>query len=202
MGRKKRVPRVMAAHSVGVRWITLIYFCSGICSLIDEVVWVRLLKLTLGNTVYASSIVISMFMGGLALGALLMTRFADRVERPLRLYALLEVCATFSALSLPIALRFADQGYRWFYTQAHPSPAGLLALQVIVSAVLLLVPAMVMGSTLPLLSRYVTAVHDRVGRLVGRLYALNMLGATLGTFLAGFVLIRSVGVMGTLYIAA
>ena len=52
----------------GIGWIMLIYFLSGTCSLIDEVIWVRLLKLTLGNTIYASSIVVSMFMGGLALG--------------------------------------------------------------------------------------------------------------------------------------
>lgn len=59
-------------NHAGIKWVMLIYLCSGICSLMDEVVWVRLLKLTLGNTVYASSIVVSMFMAGLALGALIM----------------------------------------------------------------------------------------------------------------------------------
>jgi spermidine synthase len=180
----------------------MIYFFSGVCSLIDEVIWVRLLKLTLGNTVYASSIVVSMFMGGLALGALIMARYADRVKRRLRLYAILEICATMSALALPFVLRFVDGGYRWFYINYHPSPRVLLLVQVFVSALVLLVPAMLMGSTLPLLGRYVTGLKDRVGHLVGRLYALNMLGAMLGCFLAGFVLIRFVGVMGSLYIAA
>jgi len=180
----------------------LIYFCSGVCSLIDEVVWVRLLKLTLGNTVYASSIVVSVFMGGLALGALVMGRYADQVRRRLRLYALLEVIAALSALSLPWILQFADGAYRWFFVKYQPLPAGLLAVQVIISAGVLLVPTMVMGSTLPLLGRYVTALQNRVGPLVGRLYALNMLGAALGCFLAGFVLIRTFGVMGALYIAA
>ena len=65
-------PNPNIARRASVNWIMLIYFTSGACSLIDEVVWVRLLKLTLGNTVYASSIVVSMFMGGLALGALIM----------------------------------------------------------------------------------------------------------------------------------
>jgi len=189
-------------YSAGIKWVMLIYFCSGLCSLIDEVVWVRLLKLTLGNTVYASSIVVSVFMGGLALGALIMARHADRVRKQLRLYAVLEVCAAVSALSLPLALRFADVAYRWFYVKYHPSPAGLMVVQVIVSAGLLMVPTMVMGSTLPLLGRYVTSVQDRVGRVVGRLYALNTFGAAFGCFLAGFVLIRMMGVMGTVYIAA
>jgi spermidine synthase len=166
------------------------------------VVWVRLLKLTLGNTVHASSVVVSMFMGGLALGALVMSRFADRVQRRLRLYALLEVCATVSALAIPFLLKAADAAYRWFYLTYQPTQTTLTIVQVVVSACILLFPAMVMGSTLPLLGRYLTSVRGSVGRLVGRLYALNTLGAAVGCFLAGFVLIRLVGVMGTLYIAA
>jgi spermidine synthase len=207
MSRKPRrkdssVTKPMASDAAGIKWVMLIYFCSGACSLIDEVVWVRLLKLTLGNTVYASSIVVSVFMGGLALGALVMGRYADGIRRRLRLYALLEVVATVSALSLPWLLELVGAVYKWFFVEFEPSPTVLLFLQVVISTVVLLVPSTVMGSTLPLLGRYVTGLGSRVGRLVGRLYALNMLGAAIGCFLAGFVLIRLVGVMGTLYIAA
>ena len=92
------------ASPAAVRWLIVIYFCSGACSLMDEVVWVRLLKLALGNTIYASSIVVSTFMGGLALGALVMGRYADRIRRRLRLYAVLELAVTVSALALPWAL--------------------------------------------------------------------------------------------------
>jgi tetratricopeptide (TPR) repeat protein len=145
-----------------------LYFCSGAGSLIDEVVWVRLLKLTLGNTVYASSIVVSVFMGGLALGALIMARFADRVRNRLRLYALLEICATISALLLPLALKFADGIYRWFFVKYHPLSSSLYLVQIIVSTVILLVPTLAMGSTLPLLGRYVTSLQYRIGSLVGR----------------------------------
>ncbi|MHC4843891.1 MAG: fused MFS/spermidine synthase, partial [Planctomycetota bacterium] len=198
---KKALKAGLVVHPA-VKWVMLIYFCSGVCSLMDEVVWVRLLKLTLGNTAYASCIVVSMFMAGLALGALIMGRYSDQVQRPLRLYVILELCATVSALLLPLALRFADQAYRWFFLAYRPSGTELLLLQVIVSAMILLVPAMVMGSTFPLLGRYVTNLSSMVGRLVGRLYTLNMLGATLGCFLAGFIFIRIAGVMGTVYIAA
>ena len=186
----------------GVGWIMLIYFVSGACSLIDEVVWVRLLKLTFGNTVYASSIVVSTFMGGLALGALIMGRYSDRISRRLRLYFLLETFVTISAVSLPFALRVADNVYVWFYRSYGPTNAQLLIVQVLISAAILLVPSLLMGSTLPLLGRFVTAFEKEAGHLVGRLYALNTLGAAAGCFLAGFVLIRAYGVMGTLYIAA
>src|SRR5436853_6897282 len=85
-------------------WVLLLFFSSGLCSLIDEVVWARLIKLSLGNTEYASSIVVSVFMGGLALGALIMGRYSDRVTRPLVVYARLELCATASALMFPFLL--------------------------------------------------------------------------------------------------
>jgi len=187
---------------VGVGWIMLIYFVSGACSLIDEVIWVRLLKLTLGNTVYASSIVVSTFMGGLAFGAFVMGRYSDRISKRLRLYVLLETLVTISAVSLPFALKVADNVYVWFYRSYSPSNSQLLIVQVLISAVILLVPSLLMGSTLPLLGRFVTAFEKESGHLVGKLYALNTLGAAAGCFLAGFVLIRAFGVLGSLYIAA
>ncbi|MBN1806438.1 MAG: fused MFS/spermidine synthase [Sedimentisphaerales bacterium] len=183
-------------------WLMLIYFASGACSLMDEVVWVRLLKLTLGNTVYASSIVVSTFMGGLALGALVMGRYSDRIVRRLRLYALLETIITISVLSLPWGLKMADKFYVWFYRVYDPTYRELLIVQVIISGLILIVPSMLMGSTLPLLGRFVTSLEKEAGHLVGRLYAINTLGAVVGCFLAGFVLIRFFGVMNTLYAAA
>ncbi len=201
-GNKSRSSEPELLRRKCIKWIILIYFVSGVCSLIDEVVWVRLLKLTLGNTVYAASIVVSMFMGGLALGALIMSRYSDQVKNRLRLYALLETLVTVSALLLPIGLKQADQVYIWFFRAYQPSHWQLLIVQVIISAGLLLVPSMLMGSTLPLLGRFVTSLEKETGHLVGKLYALNTLGAAAGCFLAGFVLIRAFGVMGTLYTAA
>ncbi|MGD8785936.1 MAG: fused MFS/spermidine synthase, partial [Phycisphaerales bacterium] len=185
-----------------IKWLMLIYFASGVCSLIDEVVWVRLLKLILGNTVYASSIVVSTFMGGLALGAFIMSRYSDSIRKRLQLYALLETLITISALSLPWALKIVDKAYVWFYRSFDPTNRVLLVVQIIVSGLILLVPSVLMGSTLPLLGRFVTSLEKETGRLVGRLYTLNTLGAAVGCFLAGFVLLRLYGVMGTLYTAA
>ncbi len=193
---------LVVTRTASVNCIMLVYFASGACSLIDEVVWVRLLKLTLGNTVYATSIVVSVFMAGLALGALIMGRYCDRIKNHLRLYALLEALITILALSLPWALKIADGAYVWFYQTHHPTQAQLLIVQVIISTLILLIPTVLMGSTLPLLGRFITALEQEAGHLVGRLYALNTLGAAAGCFLAGFVLIRALGVMGTLYIAA
>jgi spermidine synthase len=190
------------SESIALKLVMLIYFFSGVCALMDEVVWVRLLKLTIGNTVYASSIVVSVFMGGLALGALIMSKYTDKIVKRLRLYAILELFATISALLFPLFLKLMDRVYQNIFIQFDPSSKALLFFQIIVSAILLLFPAMAMGSTLPLIGRYITSLRDKVGNLVGKLYALNTLGAALGCFLSGFVLIRVVGVIGTIYVAA
>jgi spermidine synthase len=185
-----------------IRWVMAIFFCSGMCSLIDEVVWFRLIKLTLGNTVYASSVVVSVFMGGLALGALVMSRRADRVGRPLLLYALLEIAVALATVAHPVALGAADGIYRLLFVKLQTLPQATLAVQVVLSSAILLVPTMLMGSTLPLLGRFVTTLQDQIGLRVGRLYAINTLGAAAGCFLAGFVLMRMIGVIPTLYAAA
>jgi spermidine synthase len=184
------------------RAIAGLYFLSGACSLMDQVVWVRLLKLTLGNTVYATTVVVSVFLGGLALGALILSRFADRIERRLEAYAALETVVTVAALAVPWLLARADALYAWFFRTQSPSPPLLLLGQVAVSAAILLVPTVAMGATLPLLARAVAVFEDDSGRRVGRLYAINTLGAATGCFAAGFVMIRTLGVMGTLWAAA
>ena len=192
----------VVSRAAVVNCLMLIYLVSGACSLIDEVVWLRLLKLILGNTVYASSVVVSVFMAGLALGALLMGRVCDRIRRPLRLYPLIELAITVTALLSPWALRSADAAYLWFCRTWQPGAPWLIAGQVVISTLILLVPTLLMGSTLPLLGRFVASVEKDTGPLVGRLYALNTLGAAAGCCLAGFVFIRWLGVLGTLRLAA
>jgi spermidine synthase len=182
--------------------VMLIYCTSGACSLIYEVIWVRLLKLTIGNTVYASTTVVSVFMAGLALGAFVMGRFSDRIGNRLKVYALLEILITISAVLSPLALRTADEIYVWFYRLYNPSNLQLLAVQIPISACIVFIPSFLMGSTLPLLGRLVTSIETEAGHLVGKLYAINTLGAAFGCFMAGFVFIRFLGVMGTLYLAA
>jgi spermidine synthase len=179
-----------------------IYFLSGLCALIDEVIWVRLIKLSLGNTVYASSIVVSVFMGGLALGALIMARYAHRIKKPLKTYALLEACATVLALSVPFLLKFAEHAYALLFNFLGPSSKVLFIVQFLVAALTILIPTILMGSTLPLVGLFITRTSSTVGKIVGRLYAINTFGAAVGCYLAGFVFLRHTGIMETLYITA
>ncbi len=115
----------------------------------------------------------------------------------------MEIVATVSALIFPLSLGLADKFYRWlFQNSPFLSSELLLVIQILLSAALLLIPTIAMGSTIPLLAQLIVTVKKDVGNIVGRLYAVNIAGAVLGCFLAGFVLIRLAGLMGTLFIAA
>ena len=179
-----------------------VFFLSGAVGLVYEVTWLRLFRIIMGNTVFTSATVLTSFMGGLALGSLLASRLADRVARPLRAYALLEVVLGVYALALPWLLVPAEPVYGWLYTHFAGDTLPLALGRFAVSAALLTIPTTVMGATLPLLSRHITAGLEWVGRDVGRLYGLNTLGAAAGALLAGFVLIPAYGVSTTLILGA
>ena len=85
--------------------LSLLFFCSGACALIYQVMWLRLLALVFGVTVYAASTVLASFMGGLALGSFAAGRLAGRLRSPLRAFGLIEIGVGLSALATPVAAR-------------------------------------------------------------------------------------------------
>ncbi len=167
-----------------------------------EVVWLRMLSRTLGSTVYATSTILAVFMGGLALGSFNFGRVADRVRRPLVFYAILEAAVGATAvLSLGLNV-WPIPFYRAIYSFAGNSGAALTLSQIAVAAAALLIPTSLMGATLPTLSAYGVRRYARVGRIVGTLYALNTLGAAAGVLASGFVLIGAIGETRTILVGA
>jgi len=188
--------------------IGLLFFMSGMSGLIYEVIWTRVLLTVFGATIYAVATVLAAFMGGLALGSAGGGRLADRLRRPLRAYGLIELVVAGTALAVPWALDLFDPLYRALYgsggaaTAGEPSFFGLSLIRFAVSFLVLLVPTTCMGATLPVMARFLVRRAGRQGSRIGGLYAANTAGAVSGTFLAGFVLIASLGVHGSMVAAA
>jgi spermidine synthase len=182
--------------------VVLLFFLSGACSLIYETIWLRLLKLIFGNTTVAASVTVALFMAGLALGAFLVRSRVDAMPRKLRIYGMVELCIALSAFSTLPALGGIDAVYVHVYRAFLPSPAVLLAIQILLSSLVLLVPTCLMGMTLPLLSSLLVRRRETIGLRFGVLYASNTLGAVFGALASGFFLIEACGVRGTLYFAA
>ena len=178
-----------------------VYFFSGVCSLTYEVIWQRLLKLILGNTTYATSITVAVFLGGLAIGSLIVGKKADAIKNKLLVYGIIEIAVAFFALLTPFFLKGMDHVYIGLFQSTSPSPSLILALQVLVSTVILAVPTVLMGCTLPILASLVSRNAKVAGWETGILYGLNTVGALVGVSATGFYLIRLFGVYPALYSA-
>ena len=184
--------RTNAAHCIVP---ASLLFVSGVASLIYQVLWVKQLSLIVGTDVYAVTIGVSAFFGGLALGSVYFGRWADRVARPLKLYAALEAAVAVVGVAATLALGASAPLFAWLETAA-----GLLAWAL--PLVLVAIPAALMGGTLPVMMRNLTPQFGRVGGVGGTLYAANTTGAVAGALLAPFVLIPAFGVQGAASAAA
>jgi spermidine synthase len=182
--------------------IFALFLASGAAGLIYEVLWTRLLTYVFGATLPAVSTVLAAFMGGLALGSLVLGPWADRLRRPLRLYAFLELGIAAGALAVPGLLGLLEPLNRAVFSQASTPFAALSLYRFAVNAAVLLLPTVLMGATLPVLSRFLVRRRESLGLNVGGLYAANTFGAVTGTALCGFLLIGAVGLRGTQYVAA
>ncbi len=186
----------------GFALAVLLFFASGFSSLIYQVVWSRLLVFVFGSTTFATASVLSVFMGGLALGSYAGGRVADRVGRPLLIYGCLEGIIGVWAFLVPCLLDAFLPVYRLIWQNFHVSGLTFGLLRFVVAAVVLIPPTACMGGTLPLLSRFVSNNPDTIGFRVGSLYAVNTLGAVCGAALAGFLFLPALGLQATTATAA
>ncbi len=178
------------------------FFATGAAGLIYEITWNRMLALVMGNTSYSLATLLTVFMGGLALGAWVGGRLAPGGSSALRLYGILELGVGAYCLFLPVLLDLADPLFAAIYQNHYSSLVRFNLMQFVVVAVLLLVPTTMMGATLPILTRFVVSRLGVMSRTVGILYAVNSGGAFAGAMIAGFALLPSIGIQASYQIAA
>ena len=198
MAEEKRARAALPQASRTV--VLLIFLLSGIAGLIYEVVWARELVLVFGNTTQAISAILTGFFAGMAIGSVLGGRLADRVRNPLRMYAILELLIVVVVLLTPATFRGLHEVYRGAFGSLEQNTMAL-ALVRFALAIAALGPATVlMGATLPTLSRYLVRDHNMMGHEFGSLYTVNTLGAIIGTLASGLILIELLGLTETLLV--
>ncbi len=181
--------------------IVVLFVASGLSGLTYEVLWTRNLALVLGSSTSATSTVLAVFLGGLCLGSVCIARRRRAINRPLRLYAILEVFIGLYAACIPWLLSGGHWMQDLFYDRLVDSAWLTMFLNIVVAAVVLIPPTMAMGATLPILSEACATDDPRTATRVGLLYGFNTLGAVAGVILTGFVLLRRFGADGTLHLA-
>jgi spermidine synthase len=173
------------ARDRALPWMLLLFIGSGCAALIYEIVWFQMLSLIVGSSAISLGVLLGTFMGGMCLGSLLLARYVSRAAHPLRVYARLE--AGIGVLGLLILFLLPHIG--GLYTSiGGPGFRGLLV-RGLFCALCLLPPTLLMGATLPAISRWVETSPRGVSWL-GFFYGGNIAGAVFGCLLAGFYLLR------------
>jgi predicted membrane-bound spermidine synthase len=182
--------------------ILLLFFFSGVTALIYEVIWSDYLTLLFGSTIQAQTVVLAVFMGGLALGNRLFGRFADQIRRPLVIYGCLELAIGVYAFFFSFIYQLANDIFIPVGSKLLDHSGCLLFLNGLLSVLLLLGPTILMGGTLPILAAWLQKNSADAGRRAARFYSINTLGAVCGAWLAGFLLVEWLGLRRTMEAAA
>jgi spermidine synthase len=183
------------------RLLPVLFFFSGVSSLIFETIFTRLLTYTFGNTAHAVCTVLAAFLGGLALGAHFLGRWVDRRGASLLTYGTLELLAGAYCLFIPGLFALLTKAYVGLYHWLHLGMWALTGVRFGLAAMVILLPTFLMGGTLPVLARCVASAVEEFQPLVDRLYAWNTLGAAAGVLASTYLLMPSLGVRGTIHVA-
>jgi spermidine synthase len=181
--------------------IAALFFVSGMTGLLYEVAFSKLLGYVFGATAYAVSAVLAAFMGGLAAGAHFGGRRAAKLSRPLVGYGMLEIGVGVVCAITPATFGLLTNAY---VAAARAAPGSLAVITVVRAALAGLVvflPTLAMGATLPILSRRIAGAEGGERRLP-ILYALNTAGGAVGSIASAYFLLPALGIRGTIFAAA
>lgn len=190
-----RLPRLSFA-------LLVLFVISGFAGLIYQSVWSQYLGLTLGHAAYAQTLVLAIFMGGMALGAWLASRYSPHWRRLILWYAVAEgVIGLLGLVFHPLFVAYTGLSQDTVLP-ALSSPGVAHAYQWLSAGLLIAPQSILLGTTFPLMSAgLMRALPDQDGEVLGGLYFSNSLGAALGALLATFVLLPAMGLPGTVVIA-
>lgn len=189
-------------------------FCalaSGLVTISMQIVWSRMLSMIIGSSTYAFTIVLSLFLVGLALGAWIVSAKAKSANAALRRWIFWFQLATAASLFLSLRITnvipslLINVGLR---LRIDSWPA-LLAMQVVAAAVLILLPVVLMGMTMPLVLTWTGGAHNNAGKadsaaakLSGQAYAVNTIGSIAGAIVTAFVLVPMTSTRFTIFCMA
>jgi len=201
-GETQTVPQPAVNRFSGGHKFYWIFAVSGFSGLIYESIWTHYLKLFLGHAAYAQSLVLAIFMGGMALGAWLCGRRSQRWQNLLLGYAIVEgVIGVLALIFHPVFVGTIGLTLKQL-VPALVSPVAITAVKWGIGTALILPQSVLLGMTFPLMSGgLIRRFPDQPGRRIATLYFANSLGGAIGVLVSGFWLIRLLGLPGTMAVA-
>ncbi len=201
----ENVPVSNETESRSVSWkegfILLGFGISGFCALVYQLTWNRILSLLLGSSVYAFSLILAIFILGLALGTVFFARWMTRFKDLVKVFGFLQIGIGVSALAaLPFfgEIPFVN---RWVYENWDVDFTVVQGANFLIIFTLLFAPTFFMGGQFPVVVKLLTRGISNLGRDVGRVYASNTVGTIVGSFLGGFVMVPVLGIQNSVLTA-
>src|SRR2546430_2848927 len=181
-----------------------LFFLSGAAGLIYESIWTRYLALLVGHSAYAQILVLTIFLGGMAVGSFIVGRYSERLRSPLIWYAVVEAAVgVLGLLFHPTFRAVSAAAYDSIFPALVASPGAQSTVKWLLAASLILPQSILLGATFPLISAGILRRWTfRPGAVLSWLYASNSFGAAVGVLLAGFYLVSHFDFPGTLAFAA
>ncbi|MCG6955192.1 MAG: fused MFS/spermidine synthase [Gemmatimonadetes bacterium] len=176
--------------------LLLLFVGSGAAALIYEIVWFETLQLVIGATGISLGVLLGTFMGGMFLGSLLLPKVVPLRVHPLRVYAAIEAAIGVVAVLIHFTMPVVSRAYVSMVPLGLPS----ILLRALLSGLLLIPPTLLMGATLPAISRFVESTPEGVSWM-GFFYGGNIAGAVVGSLAAGFWLLRVYDLAITTWVA-
>lgn len=177
--------------------VSFFLLLSGASALMYQVIWVRLLGLSIGSTSISISIVLAVFFLGLGLGSYFTVSILKKFKNAFKIYLYVEAGIALSAVAiLPLLLNLD------YFISLLPIVEAGIWLKFFIVMLILIIPTFLIGVTFPLLIAVTVHNKNEIGERLAHLYAINSLGAVVGVLSSGFFLIPNFGLDGALYIAA
>ena len=190
------------SNTAPLRVAVPLVFASGLTALLYQTVWMSSFRLIFGASTPATGAVLAIFMGGLGFGGWLWGRRLDDHQRPLAVYAALElVIAVFAALS-PFLLTTVHGLYADFGGPLAFNGVLGVTVRLLLASLVMGVPVFCMGGTLPAMARFVTHDGDTHRQGLAALYGCNTLGSVFGALLGTFFLFERFGLQRARWLAA
>ena len=179
-------------------FVLLSFAVSGLAALVYQVTWTRILSLLLGSSVYAFSLILAIFIFGLAVGTVTTSNLLYRIKYLIRGFGVTQIIIGLSSLFIiPLFGRIPFVN-RWVYENLGQQFHIMQGANFITILGLLFIPTFFMGAQFPIVIKILATKLETVGQNVGRAYAFNTVGAIIGSFMGGFVLIPTLGIQATI----
>lgn len=200
--KQSSLRNVRVSGDKGYAWIIGVFVASGFAGLLYEVVYAKSLAITFGSTSLASYTVLVTYMGGMALGAWLGGILADRAKNPLIYYIGIEALIGVYAVATPFLFKLVQSVYLSIATGMPPDAQILTGVRVSLGALVLGIPTVLMGMTVPFMFKYLKYIGTATEQAIGNLYSANVVGAAFGSMIGAYVLLPALGRNGATNLAA